>query len=444
MTFYFVIGTTLAIYSEWISKVDLKKLFYKGSTVLIFLISFACTFAFDSSKYSFLISMNIFLLIGLFELGINEFIGIEKVKSVIKTITKEERLDIPINTAISSDKNTQLKIKLSEEQLSVLRLLIRGNDIVAIAKNINRSTSTIDGRINDLREIFEMNTIIGIIVKSASYGYLYEELESFRDTGVSISKDQYLTDHEKYILHGILKGHKNKQIADISNFSMSKVDRIRGKINDKWNVVTKADLVFKAIEKNYLQLQLDTPVLNGQDQAEVMSMFYKNSNNNLQGSRVYKMIYSSPNSLLIRLTPKQHETLQLNLKGFGNEGIAKKLKVTIETVIRNLKSARDRMSVDKIGELVLKSIDTGIVIVDNVQSFRLSSFKTREEHFFLELSKLLIGSDPTKVPGIKEDDAKEILTHYRSLWNVESIEGLLVEALIRGELIDSQIRAIDE
>lgn len=324
----------------------------------------------------------------------------------------------------------------TSNQLVVLELILRGYDINEIPAQLNRSIKMVEIHVQNLREIFHSNTIIGMIVESARYNFLYDHLSAFRENGILIHRNDVLDDLEKDILHEILKGNKNKEIAKTMDMSVRQVEHYRGKVYSKWAVDSKVDLVIKAITKNYLKMELITPLIDANDKDEVLNMYLRKPKASKIIPAKYKLLTSEPSRAILNLSQEQFSITKLLLAGKNMDQISRSLQIGRKRAEREYGVIMDIWNVQNAIEFVLRCVRSGVVVVDNWQDYRIKTLTDEQVSVILKVASISVWNrvEKIRIKGVSTERAEMIVKDLLSLWKVSSIEGLLVQALRRGDL----------
>jgi len=332
------------------------------------------------------------------------------------------------------------ELETLEEQ--TLELLLNGHDLSDMPPLILRSLGSVEHYIRNLKKHFQVQTLVGIIVEAGRYNYLYSYLSSFREKGISITYNEVLSDVETLVLHQILMGKRHNEVAKDLEFTTKQVHYYKQKINEKWKVESNADLVIKAIQKNYLKLVLNSPVVDTNAERSLYELFHRGNIKKAKRLPKYKLQLSSPRKLFFQLSDEEKKVLHFTMEGNTLEEQTRLIGLPIRK-LRGIRSKLlDKLSVLNRLEFVLMAIELGVVVIDNWQDYRMQTLSDQQKRFFLTAGTLSSSKswNEMRVPGFTEGDAKEIYSNISMLWRKKTIEGILVDALRRGDFLIEELQ----
>lgn len=326
-------------------------------------------------------------------------------------------------------------IKKPDQKLAdTLELLCKGYEVHELSNKLNRSPKSVELYIKGLKELFSVNTIIGLIVEACRYNFLYPHLEDFRNMGATIEEEDLLSDTEKIVLFELLQGKKQQQIADKLGLTLKQTQYNKRRIYEKWSVDSSSDLVIKSIKKLYLRLELNTPIINANKEQDVLEMHKTKSNRDYILAK-YKLKLSSPRKILFALSREHQLVLASSMAGYDNRDMTRLLGLNIRR-IQNLKQdILNILDANSIAELVITTIELGLIVIDSWLDSRMITITQNQKRFFLKASILSAYKtvDEMKVPGYSYDERIEFYTELSKLWKKRTIEALIIDGLKRGD-----------
>ena len=326
--------------------------------------------------------------------------------------------------------------QITTRESEILNLILRGFETPEIKKKMGIGEATVQSIRTCLLKKFKSKTTIGMIVQALKYGFMSESIELFKSEYDYIRESDYLTLNEVVVIHAVLNGRTSRQIGRELSLTVRTIEGHRQKVNEKWGVDSKVDLVLKADQKGYLSLASYNEDLNIHDQDQVWAAF-KKSLKLVKSNKyhpVYKISFSHPNYTGLTLSKQLRKVLKLRLSGVSNTEISEQIGVQLFTVQRYMTKAKKKLEVRTISDLIIKSLALGIITILPRPKQTIKTLTQFELSILLLLAESLSYKQISDVQKTNTYVVLQVVTKLKSEWNTKTIEGLIVEALNRGEI----------
>lgn len=325
---------------------------------------------------------------------------------------------------------------LTKQQFEVLNLILNGFETTEIASKLHRTEKSIDNARSFLLQTFNSRTTIGMIVEAMKYGFLNCSINLFENKPVLKTKQDFLSLSEATVLFEILSGKTSSEIANHLNCSKTHVDVQRANISRKWKVTSKVDFVKKAYRKNYLIISPTGVILNPDNKDAIWRTFknYIKIDDMPEFRPIFKISYSFPRYAENNLSIIQQKILKMRFEGRTNDEIGVELKISKKTVSNYFMDAKKQLKAVTETDLMIKSISMGIISIHPVHNYKLKKFSDQEFTLLLFLFESLSYQEIAHLLNVSTTKISSMVRRMKSERNVNTISGLLLETLKRGEI----------
>ncbi len=186
----------------------------------------------------------------------------------LKSLLKQEK-DLDVVSSNRSGQNAWLSIQLHKPDIAVIDYRMPGMNGIEIAKEIKRvqlSTKVILLTMHDspilLLEAQEAE-VSGYILKETAFENLISAINVIRNGGSFLPTEKNkshnrnnsirLSERERLVITAIAEGHTTKEIASILNIKPKTVETYRGRISEKLDLHTIADMTRYAIRMGFVK-----------------------------------------------------------------------------------------------------------------------------------------------------------------------------------------------